>query len=55
MLGNLFPGNTPGQNIKRFRLLHGLTRKQLAKKLHIDEATLRLVEVDKKEGVSERY
>ncbi len=37
---DLFPSDTVGQRIKRYRLLHGMTRKDLAKKLRMDEATL---------------
>lgn len=37
---DLFPANSLGHEIKRYRLLHGMTRKQLAKQLHIDETTL---------------
>ncbi len=44
---DLFPANTLGQKIKRHRLLHGMTRKQLAKQLHIDETTLDRLEMDK--------
>ncbi len=40
----LFPCNTTGQGIKRYRLLQGMTRKQLAKKLGMDEATLHRLE-----------
>jgi DNA-binding XRE family transcriptional regulator len=44
---NLFPAETLGQKIKRYRLLHGTTRKQLARQLRIYEATLRQLELDK--------
>jgi len=37
---NLFPATTIGQKIKRYRLLHGVSTKKLAKQLHIDESTL---------------
>ncbi len=36
----LFPKATTVQKIKGYRLLHGMTRKELAKKLEMDEATL---------------
>ena len=36
----LFPSNTTGEKIKRYRLLHGMTWKQFAKKLGMDEVTL---------------
>ncbi len=36
----LFPATTTGQKIKRYRLLHGISRKRLAKELLIDESTL---------------
>ena len=44
---DLFPSNTLGKKTVRYRLLHGMTRKQLAKRLHIDEATLCQLEADK--------
>ena len=50
---DLFPANTQGQKIKRYRLLHGMTRKQLAKQLHIDETTLDRLEMDKGESSRE--
>ena len=43
---DLFPANTLGQKIIRYRLLHGMTRKQLAKQLFIDETTLERLETD---------
>ncbi|MCL5268045.1 MAG: helix-turn-helix domain-containing protein [Bacteroidetes bacterium] len=42
--GNLFPSSTLNQKITRSRLLHGMTRKQLAIQLGMDEATLRRLE-----------
>ncbi len=44
---DLFPTDTSGQKIKRYRLLHGMTRMQLAIEFHIDEATVRRLETDK--------
>ncbi len=44
---DLFQAHTLGQKIKRYRLLHGMTRLQLAKQLHIDEVTLDKLEKDK--------
>ena len=44
---DLFPSSTLGQKIKRYRLLHGMTRKQLARQLHIDEEILGQLEVSK--------
>ena len=44
---DLFPSNTLGQNIKRFRLLHGMTRKQFARQLRVDETTLGRLEGDR--------
>ncbi|HUI28917.1 MAG TPA: helix-turn-helix transcriptional regulator [Candidatus Acidoferrales bacterium] len=44
---NLFPTSTTGQKVRRYRLLHGISRKQLAKQLHIDEHTLCRLEMDK--------
>jgi hypothetical protein len=44
---DLFPIKTFGQKIKRYRLLHGMTKKQLARQLHIDEATLCRLKMDK--------
>ena len=44
---NHFPANTLGQKIKRYRLIHGMTRKELARQLCIDEATLCRFESDK--------
>ncbi len=41
---DLFPSDTVGQRINRYRLLHGMTRKQLAKKLGMDEEVLRQLE-----------
>jgi len=44
---DLFPAKTLGQKIKRYRQLHGMTRKQLAKQLHIDKTTLDRLETNK--------
>ncbi len=44
---DLFPSATTGQKIKRYRMLNGLTRKALANRLHIDDATLRRIETGK--------
>lgn len=43
---DIFPGNTLSQKIKRYRLLHGMTVKQLARQLRVDEETLRSLEAD---------
>ncbi len=50
---DLFPANSLGHEIKRYRLLHGLTRRQLARRLHIDEGTLGKLEIDKGKRLSE--
>ena len=36
----LFPATTIGQKIRRYRLLHGISTKNLARQLHVDESTL---------------
>ncbi len=41
---DLFPNDTTVQKIKGYRLLHGMTRKELAKKLRMDQETLRRLE-----------
>lgn len=42
--GDLFPSGTTGEKIRRYRMLNGISRKILAKKLHIDDGTLRRIE-----------
>lgn len=49
---DLFPTDTQGQKIRRYRLLHGVTRKQLARQLNIDESTLDRIEADKEKTIN---
>jgi len=44
---DLFPVGTVGQKIRRYRLLEGMTRKELAEHLNLDESTLFLLEADR--------
>jgi transcriptional regulator with XRE-family HTH domain len=44
---DLFSATTLGQKIKRYRLLHGKTRSQLAERMHVDESTLWRMENEK--------
>ena len=50
---DLFSATTIGQKIRRYRLLRGVTRKKLARELHIDESTLLRLEADKGRHLSE--
>lgn len=43
---DLFQARTTGEKIRLHRMLHGLTRRKLAKQLGIDEATLQRLEED---------
>ena len=42
-----------GQKMRRYRLLHGMTRRQLAQELDLDEGTLRSVETDERKHAAQ--
>ena len=50
---DLFPANTLGQKMRRYRLLHGMTRRQLAQELDLDEGTIRSVETDERKHAAQ--
>ena len=50
---DLFPARTTGEKIRRYRMLKGMTRRQLAQELDLDEGTLRSVETDERKHAAQ--
>ncbi len=45
--GGLLPSRTISEKLRRYRMLNGLTIKELPKRLHIDDGTIHRIESDK--------